>query len=189
VYLIPLKIQASSMVTQISDFGVTMLDAWIFKGIRYTNTKVLDHAPFTKPTARHVPLAPSSAHPKAVHVSWPRGELKRVRRLCIRKEQYAVYSARMVRRWLHFFIQPPPTGAFSPSKPKPAKAENPVSRSLRLVLRYHPAFAGLGYSLENLCSTWRPVFHGVGGERLSRLRIQVAYRAASRSLATQFRGT
>lgn len=66
---------------QISDFGVTMLDAWIFKGIRYRNTKVLDHAPFTKPTARHVPLAPSSAHPKAVHVSWPRGELKRVRRL------------------------------------------------------------------------------------------------------------
>ena len=144
----------------VSDFGVTMLDAWVFKGVRFKSSRILDHAPFTKPTAKHVPLARRSAHPKAVHDGWPRGELKRVRRLCVRREQYVVYSRRMIRRWQHFFIQPPPVGVFRTIS-KPVKAEQPVSRSLRLVLRYHPAFAGLGYSLEKLCIERRLIFNGV----------------------------
>ena len=117
----------------VSSSSAEMLDITIFKGPSWRNSGMLDHTLFTKPTSIWLPLSPDSNHPVGVHVSWPRGHLNRIKRLCPDREtanseveKFLGKFQEVARRFCELFRMPATSRKSTP----------PVSN--RIVFPFHP---------------------------------------------------
>jgi len=164
-----------------------MLDLFILQGPRFAANGLLDYYPYVKATSRAVPLGTSSAHPAAVHRSWPVAEIARIRRLSSRQIAFEHYSARKKARWAEFFIRPvsPLSHREGGSLGTPGREDRDPSRCLRLVLRCHPSLTGLQAKLNEVCAAWHHVlkFAVPQTSRLHKPAVGIAWRAAARPLA------
>ena len=81
--------------------GFPFLDLYV-----YRDGSSIRWAPYTKPTARHVPLNMTSAHPPTVHRAWPINEMARL--FANSQSLHAFEAAReaMLERWLSHFMDP-----------------------------------------------------------------------------------
>ena len=133
-FFMALKARARFFVLEldsISDFGVTMLDTFVYKGAGWARTGFLDYRVHVKRTSVWVPLRPSSGHAPGVHASWPAGLLHRHRLLCsetfFRDEAASLLLARLRG---HGVFCAEPQGASSVFTPDPVGS--------RIILPWRP---------------------------------------------------
>jgi hypothetical protein len=179
-----------------SDYGVAMLDAFIYKGPTFKGGPVhelrtLDFAPFVKKTARHVPLSPLSAHPRSIHESWPVSEIRRVRRLSMHLHSFHFYRKLKVQRFKLFFLNPDVVHRCEVWKRRLVynTAVKPTSEGavLRFVVKWHPSLAGLNSVIAKFFDEWRGSL-GPPGSKMANLTVQVAYGLAGKPLYLLCRG-
>ena len=129
---------------------VPMLDISIFKDCK-DGVWSLSWKPYCKPTARHVPLHESSAHPVSIHSAWPVNEIQRAYKNSCRWSDFLSEKQRLISRFQKFFLHPRVIAACSAWTPRLASPwQNVVSvlppdqlRISRLILPYHPLLRGL----------------------------------------------
>jgi len=80
---------------------VTFLDMRILKGPAGT----IVHRPHVKESARHIPLAPDSVHPKSVHSSWPVAEVARIRRRATELSTGKMWGQYKIDRFRHYLLE------------------------------------------------------------------------------------
>ena len=85
--------------------GVPFLDFFVFKS-NPAGLGRLRHRVFIKKTARHVPLASSSYHPRAVHRSWPVAEVQRMARRCDDLCTGRLFQKQKLDRFAWFLLDP-----------------------------------------------------------------------------------
>ncbi len=170
-----------------STYGVPMLDSLVYVGPRFKASGILDHAPYIKPTAVHVPLSSTSAHPRCIHENWPLGEVRRLRRLSLRDASFAYYRKKKLARWAYFFMDPEvlqKCATWQAPLIQQKSAKTCLGDVFRCVVRYHPGLAGLSRRLNNVCNSWQSILSHVGGlrNRFANIRVQVSNRMAARQL-------
>ena len=114
--------------------------------VRTDSTASLHYCPFTKPTSHALPLSVTSSHTPAVHLSWPRAELRRLRSLCDSSTTFEVHRRRFIDKLIRANfpkvitddLELPPT-----RNPKAEHSTLPVSgrQRLWLVLPFHPIWS------------------------------------------------
>ena len=80
---------------------VTFLDMQILKGPAGT----IVHRPHVKETARHIPLAGDSMHPRGVHSSWPVSEVARMRRRATELSTGKLWGQYKIDRFRHYLLE------------------------------------------------------------------------------------
>jgi len=173
-------------IDRLSDFGVPMLDTYLYVGPGFTISRRLDVSPFIKPTAVHIPLSWCSAHPGHTHEAWPLAEVKRIRRLSRSDAVFNYFRAKLLARWRRFFMKPSTLCkcAAWPACPSTQK-HRPLSSDdcFRLVIRFHPGLTGLSGRLNRMCVGWQEVLRPLnGGSKFSAVAIQVSFSKADRQL-------
>eukprot|EP00971_Amphidinium_carterae_P169442 3356922-Amphidinium_carterae.1 len=65
---------------EVNQTHMQFLDVTVFKGPRWRLTGYVDIKPYTKQTAVYIPLSQLSLHPPAIHMAWPKAEIRRAYR-------------------------------------------------------------------------------------------------------------
>ena len=165
--------------------GVQMLDIFLYKGLHSDGSYSLEHRPFVKPTARHVPLSVSSDHNPSVHKSWPPAEIARMYMLSKHKEDFEFFKMLKISRFVEFSMSKAVLDKCKAWVPRvPSTIARTLSRSssnsngnspLRVVIPYTKH---LGDSVKNLAmeiqGTWNILLRGI----LSKIDLEVSFKNA-----------
>ena len=184
-------------VDEVSPTTVTMLDLRVHKLLPEqvdTQNCSLGFSPFIKPSARHIPLGPSSAHPAACMRAWPRAELLRMRSRSSCVEAARAAQERKIRRFELFFLDrfiPRDISAEAPCRSPCAMAFTRLisssrehdPRTIRLVLPWSGRLCGFSRAWCAFNKRWGPILAQVG----LHINVQVAWSRASRALASLIR--
>ena len=148
-----------------------MLDMKIEKGRRFQTTQKFDLSCFVKATQILVPLSPTSSHPKHIHESWPKGQMKRFRNLSTSRT-----DARALGRKFGSTLD---IAVIGESTSTHRKKPRPYSR---IVLPFHTRWASIPFTsilkracmesgirdeLANVANTWKLLNQHVGQKILS----------------------
>jgi len=146
-----IRLSAPMFVVELEKVSPTyaeMLDLMTIKRER-NGYYFLDWEPFVKPTARHIPLSPTSLHPKGVHNSWPISEVRRMHNRCRDIKHFPEHRDYMIDRFSWFFLDPQTIkrcSEWNPKFPRYVVEPEPVyskSRDIKLIVPFHPALKGL----------------------------------------------
>ena len=117
------------------------LDAELFKSPRFFQTGFFDYRPHFKDKSNTRYLQQESCHAPAIHKSWPRGLLRRLKDLCSSPHYYRaaikVFRARLLSDFIATPVQP------HRSLQKVADAAH---REFWITLPYHPDLYRIGVS-------------------------------------------
>lgn len=130
-------------VEDINDQRVTFLDLEVYKGQASWKAR-----PFIKPTNLGIPLSTSSSHPRSIHLSWPKGVLRRLATLCDSQGDMDKVHRIFTERLHQFFHHPKVVIQVSAMELQPSRARtrrgNMVGTREKTpmwcVIPYHPAF-------------------------------------------------
>lgn len=129
--------------------AVAMLDL-----LAYKQKHRIVRRPFVKPTARHVPLHPSSTHPRGVHGGWQGSEIRSMYEQSMAMQHYEHFR-KLTLDSFRFFFTPEPCFKRSLKRPPPFRATAPTAKAeqtvIRMVTKYRPYLAtGLQLTLDTL---------------------------------------
>ncbi len=153
-----------------SKYGVPFLDASIYKDPSFRETGRLDHSPFVKPAARHVPLSGRSSHPASVYRSWPVAEMCRLKRLRLHSTVFEYHRARKVNRFRAFYLDRAILTRclqYRSRVVRESRDKDPFEQLLRFVVWFHPGLRGLCSELNSVCRMWSPMIYAIVGRDIS----------------------
>ena len=163
---------------------INMLDVTVFKGVRFRARSVLDVKPYKKDSSRKVPLAPSSAHPRAVHESWPKAEVYRLRARSGSAAIFAEAKSELLTSFSHHGLLESVVARASAIEYHRPPPKNPatqgVTKTFWLKLPYSPILwmSSLQGVLKGVVERWAPFVEGIRGP----VEIRVAWCAGGPSL-------
>ena len=167
-----------------------MLDVLIFKKKLGVSSSIC-WKPYTKPTARHLPLHPCSKHPRSTHMSWPIAECMRFVCTSFARGDFEIRKRAFVEKLRHHFFDseiiqacinwkyPRVTGCFALQ----VQEQESRARVVRLVLPYCPF---LSKSLARVIrqvhspSLWSYL-------RMPEMNISISNATSGRNLMLEFR--
>lgn len=181
------KLESYSLV------GSTFLDFFVYKSC-LTGPGHLKFRPHVKETARHLPLASDSYHAKAVHSSWPVGEMLRMARRSSDLSEAKRWQAAKVSRFQHFFLdgavlQKCKQWQLCPVSEVARKAcvtgcDPLAATEIRLVLPFRKEWCEIDNILKQLVRSFEA---HVLFETGLRMKIAVSWSSAGKPLAALFR--
>ena len=89
---------------EVSNNGVAMLDLLVYKNCNVCSSNRLSYQPYIKPSARHVPLAPTIEQHSHVHLGWPISEVRRMWKLFENVDHFREFRQLKVDRFRRFGI-------------------------------------------------------------------------------------
>ena len=136
----------------------------------------LRHRVFIKKTARHVPLASSSYHPRAVHHSWPVAEMQRMARRCDDRCTGRLFQKQKLDRFAWFLLDPEilelckawraKQGSRSAQLALNSGRAQPSRKTCRLILPFRRELVSLPFQLTALWEQWAAHFIADAGVTL-----------------------
>ena len=151
----------------------------------------LSHRPFTKPTARHLPLSSLSVHPDSIHRSWTTNEIRRLWKNSAKNEDFDKAKSKMCSRWAECFLDPgivrtcrqwhpPLTSCERRAGERQERTTDTQPQILHLVLPFHPELrVGLQGAFSKVCERFGECMYRLAGKRLE---IRVVWAKAGKSL-------
>ena len=142
--------------------GASMLDLFVWKGLRFDASGALDFRPYIKPTARHIPLINSSRHLPSIHTGWPKAEIMRMHRLSLHAEDFEWFKRIKLDRFTEFGISELVLKSCADWIPlagsqisKQCFVPRVVTRGVRCVLPYHGGlYRGLPALAHEIGESW-----------------------------------
>ena len=164
------------------------LDMVVFK----SDGGTLQHCPFVKESARHIPLASDSYHPWSVHRSWPVSEVRRMFRRSSDARTGLAWSQSKVNNFKHYLLEESVLAAcrLEQARTSSTVAERflqtvrpdtvPCGRLVRLILPYRAELRSLSRSVSELLGDWNRLLTNAVGMTV---RVQICWSKAGVALA------